>query len=648
MATTALIAILSAGSVANAAPSDAPMVRSESTAQTAAASVTRLAGADRYETSVAVSQRYGPGVTAAFVATGADYPDALTGAAAAAKLGAPLLLTRPSALPAIVRDELLRLNPAKIFVLGGPSVVSASVFSELSTIAPVERISGADRYSTSEKVVDKVYGKTTKIFLATGRGFADALAAGSAAGSLGAPLLLVSGATTVLPTATMNALVRWGVTDIAIAGGHSAIDIRIEQQLRTVGYNVSRQSGASRYETAAAIRDEFFADATPQAVFVATGADFPDALSGAALAGRMHAPLLLTRPECVPWAPRAILSSTTAPERIVIGSEAVVSAAAAANTPCADAAPFIPSFPTTGWRFDPAVSPPYYDIPAMRVDDPTVQLDSTGLRIYLRRDNGQRADHPVAYAQYGLAALAEYQKTGEQIWLQRALRQADRLEEMHTDRNGAWWFPYMFPWTYYQRTLTIPWWSGMAQGQVLSLFVRLHEETGDARWRTAADHTWASFVQPRSGVEPWSTIVDGNRLFFEEYAGNQPPLLVLNGQVFAIFGVWDYWALTGNPQALTYLDGASTTVLKIMPLVREPGEISYYCVQQPYCHSELWQNKAYHGTHSWQLFTLARLTGDPKFAEWGQLLRDDYPPKTLRSTPLDDVPPLGWEGGPPQ
>ena len=135
----------------------------------------------------------------------------------------------------------------------------------------------------------------------------------------------------------------------------------------------------------------------------------------------------------------------------------------------------------------------------------------------------------------GFKLVSDYQAKGDQIWLDRAVRHAERLAEIRTERDGAWWFPYLFPWTYYQRTMTVPWWSGMAQGQALSLFVRLYEETGDGRWSVAADKTWQSFLQPRSAAEPWSTMVDGDSLWFEEYAGNQPPLLVLNGQIFAIF-----------------------------------------------------------------------------------------------------------------
>ena len=85
--------------------------------------VTRLSGASRYETAVAVSQRHAPGVAVAYVASGADFPDALAAASAAALDQGPLLLTNPGYLPDVVVDELDRLKPARIKLIGGLGAV---------------------------------------------------------------------------------------------------------------------------------------------------------------------------------------------------------------------------------------------------------------------------------------------------------------------------------------------------------------------------------------------------------------------------------------------------------------------------------------------------------------------------------------------
>jgi len=596
----------------------------------AAAEQSRLWGDDRYETAVAVSQRLPAGQPAVFLASGADYPDALSATAAAAKVGGPVLLTPRSSLPSAVAMEIRRLKPSRIYVLGGPSVVSDAVLRSAKKLVPsTERLYGADRYATSSTVVQRFFPTSESVVLATGNGFADALVAGATAGRLGAPTLLVNGRSTRVDSSFISRLRSMAVREIILAGGHGSISIPMEQQLRTAGFDVRRIGGASRYETAAQLMAAAGSE-PPTEVFLASGQDFPDALSAAALAAQTRAGLYLTRPLCVPTAVRnAIVAAGDVP-RTAIGGTAVVSGRALANTGCGDVVPVNAPWKTSGFVFSKDVDAPYADHAPVDVNDEVQkQLDATGLRIVNMGPGGSRVDHPVAYAQYGISALLEYQKTGEQIWMDRALRHAQRLEQMRTERDGAWYFPYLFDWTYPGATIHAPWWSAMAQGEALSLFVRLYEETGDEHWRTAIDSTWRSLTQARSAAEPWATMTDGGILVFEEYAGDAAPLKVLNGHLFALFGVYDYWRLTGDPAAVAYLDGATTTTLAVLPKIRVPGGVSYYCWADT-CRRSVWQNPTYHVIHSWQLDTLARLTGDARFTEWAGVLQSDWTPSPQR------------------
>jgi len=622
-AATALALAVGLLSAPPAASAQQPVGDTTVASTATSATVTRAAGQSRYETAVELSRRLGPGQNAVFVATGADFPDALSAAAAAGSVGGPVLLTPSSWIQDTVMAEIRRLAPDTIYVLGGPLVVSESVSAKLATIAPVERIHGINRYETSRKIVSRFFPSSTEMILATGRGYADALAAGAAAGARKIPALLVDGDKATLDTATTRLIHSSGARTIWLAGGHGAVSIGIEQQLRTAGFSVRRYGGATRYDTAAAITAAFRAS-EPATIFVTTGQDFPDALAAAAVAAQTGAALYLSRATCVPLAARTAIAAASTVPRVVVGGAAVVSDAAARNTSCGDTAPPAPSWATTHWTFSTTTEAPYLDRPPVNVHDPGIVLDATGLRVMNFGPGGTRADHPVAYAQYGLSALIEYQNTGNAVWLDRALRHAQRLVEIHTDRGDAWHFPYLFDWRNANgQTLKAPWWSAMSQGEALSLFVRLFEETGDASWRTAADHTWAGLQQPRAVAEPWTTVTDQNLLWFEEYAGNLPPLRVLNGHIFALFGVYDYWKLTGDSTARRYLDGAATSVLTVMPKIRIPGQVSYYCWATE-CRSPAWQNWRYHGIHSWQLDTLARLTGDSRFTDWSNLLRRDW------------------------
>ncbi|MBI3746197.1 MAG: cell wall-binding repeat-containing protein [Chloroflexi bacterium] len=97
----------------------------------------RLSGPDRYATAAAISAAtYAPGVPVAYIATGENFADALAGAPAAGSAGGPILLVPTSSIPSVIAAELTRLQPARIVVLGGPSVVWPSVLVVLKAYIP--------------------------------------------------------------------------------------------------------------------------------------------------------------------------------------------------------------------------------------------------------------------------------------------------------------------------------------------------------------------------------------------------------------------------------------------------------------------------------------------------------------------------------
>jgi hypothetical protein len=85
-----------------------------------------IAGKNRYETAALVSKREHPnGAHTVWVASGEDYPDALTA-------GRPLLLTRKDSLPAETLNEIKRLGATKAVVLGGEAAIASKVKAEIS------------------------------------------------------------------------------------------------------------------------------------------------------------------------------------------------------------------------------------------------------------------------------------------------------------------------------------------------------------------------------------------------------------------------------------------------------------------------------------------------------------------------------------
>ena len=267
-----------------------------------ATSVHRTGGADRYEVAANVSAATFPaGATEVIVATGERYPDALTGSAVGGARGMPVLLTRVDALPASTRDELERLGPTRIWVLGGTASVSGAVFSELDTLAAegATRLGGADRYEVASNVSQELFpvaGEVDTVFIASGEVFADALAAAPAAAVAGAPVLLVR--RSAIPAATSEQLKRLGPSHVYVLGGDATVSSTTFAALGDfTNADRTRIGGADRYAVARNVVREFW---TTSDVDVASGQKFADGLTGGASAGWRGVPLLLSRADRVP------------------------------------------------------------------------------------------------------------------------------------------------------------------------------------------------------------------------------------------------------------------------------------------------------------------------------------------------------------
>jgi len=289
--------------------------------------VERISGANRFATAAALSQAaYAGGATNVMVATGRNFPDALAGSAAAGMNAMPILLVEADSIPAATLAEVDRLNPQKIFVLGGPAAVSEGVRTQLQAYAATgvaERLSGADRYATAAAISGEFYAPNVPAaFIAVGTGFADALAGGPAAAMSDSPLLLVR--PNEIPPATQAELSRLGPQRIYVLGGTGVIsqDVAAQLDAYTTG-PVTRLAGADRYGTAAAIVRTFWSRGPG---FVATGQNFPDALAGGAVAGRNGEPILLVKGSPFPAATGQEILRLGSVRLFMLGGPAAISA----------------------------------------------------------------------------------------------------------------------------------------------------------------------------------------------------------------------------------------------------------------------------------------------------------------------------------
>jgi putative cell wall-binding protein len=200
-------------------------------AASTAAKVTRIAGADRYEVSRALIGHTTFGfasATAAFVATGATFADALTASPAAASGGSPVLLVDGSAssLGAPESALLTRLGVKAVAIVGGTSSVSASLASALEKTFATTRYSGATRYEVGATVNGASFPAASKVYLASGVVFADALSGGVAAG-IGASPLYVTRAGCLAPEVHRE-IGRLAPSAVVILGGPASLSAAIE------------------------------------------------------------------------------------------------------------------------------------------------------------------------------------------------------------------------------------------------------------------------------------------------------------------------------------------------------------------------------------------------------------------------------------
>jgi subtilisin family serine protease len=301
--------------------------------------IRRLAGTDRYATAAAISAAtYVPHVRYLLVANGLSFPDALAGGAVAAQFGAPLLLVKPTSIPTVTLNEIKRLKPQQIFVLGGTGVVSNSVLTQLAAydgdVGGPYRLAGADRYSTAAAIsAAATWSRTPTVFIANGLNFPDALAGGAVTPAFVGPVLLTL--PTGLPQATRTELARLQPTKIVILGGTGSVSTTVGTQLKAYvpsPARVERWAGADRYATAQVIASHLYGlTPAPRTVFLASGTTFPDGLSGDPPAGAYGGALLLTRSDLLPVPTKSALTAIDPVRIFVLGGTGVVSDAVMAQ-----------------------------------------------------------------------------------------------------------------------------------------------------------------------------------------------------------------------------------------------------------------------------------------------------------------------------
>lgn len=248
-------------------------------------------------------------------------------------------------------------------------------------------------------------------------------------------------------------------------------------------------------------------------------------------------------------------------------------------------------------------------------------LDSQGIPMFRDKKTRKLYNHPVRLAHHTINNLTSFQMTKDSRYLENARKYLQRLVDIAVIKDVAMYFPYEFD-VYLHNIpsehLDAPWYSGMAQGQALSAFTRMYQITKEEKYLKWAHQVFASFQQLKSkGHSEWVTMVDQHYYWIEEYPLEEPTK-VLNGYIFAIYGLYDYYQVTKSEKAKFLLQASLTTIYDHILDYRKEDDASLYGLKHDH------QSWHYHLVHIEQLQALYQITGNEYFQEVSEVFQDDY------------------------
>jgi len=249
----------------------------------------RYGGKDRYETSIKISQNFSNKSEYAILVSGENYPDALCACPLSKKYNAPIILTSEEKLDERAAELIKSSEVSKVFIIG--KSISKNVEDTLSGMGiKSERIGGQNRYETAMLVADYV-GIKDRIVVVSGENYPDALSIAPIAAIMDMPIILIN--KDIIPDVVKNSLKDKDYKCTYVIGSEGAISEGVKAQFK----NSERVFGKDRYDTNIAIINRFIDILDLNNVYFASAVNFPDSLSGSALAQKNKSPLILISEE---------------------------------------------------------------------------------------------------------------------------------------------------------------------------------------------------------------------------------------------------------------------------------------------------------------------------------------------------------------
>ena len=219
--------------------------------------------------------------------------------------------------------------------------------------------------------------------------------------------------------------------------------------------------------------------------------------------------------------------------------------------------------------------------------------------------------NPIAIAQWGLGNYNRFCLASEEDRRRRFIAASDWLaNRLEPNASGVWVWNHHFDWEY-RSPLKSPWYSGLAQGQGISLLVRAHRETGQSAYLECAQRAFESFLRGTNEGGVMFTDPSGDP-WIEEYIVS-PPTHILNGFLWAAWGVHDFFLATGSETARDLFARSAQTLRRNL----ERYDLGFWSLyEQSGTRLPMVASPFYHQLHIVQLRVMAQLTGDEIFARY--------------------------------
>lgn len=272
----------------------------------------------------------------------------------------------------------------------------------------------------------------------------------------------------------------------------------------------------------------------------------------------------------------------------------------------------------------------YYPVTREITEDELKQyFDEKGLAVTLYHD--ERVYHPVDLVWNMMLLADSYDTTkNSRYWnmLEANLKYA--LDGSELDSSGARWFVYRFDHSHNDMHMRAPWVSAMSQGMMLSIISRMYDHHPSEELKQYANEIFESFLAKRKVGNFWVTnevpcpdTASIPCLFLEEYPIDDKETHVINGHIYAMLGLHDYYRMTKNSQAKDLFERSAHAIAHSFTTYRNPGAPSFYAISS--FGKETWGTpESYHMGVIKELESLTKITGDSLYQQQAAILREDF------------------------